>query len=1401
MPSVNEDATADPVLVDIRLRLLADNPFPGLRPFENRDSPLFAGRDAQIEDLRDRLTDNNFLAVIGVSGSGKSSLIRAGLIPVLYQGFLGDAGTHWRIALMRPGKAPIAHLASELDKPAVLGASTTTLDTLRQGSRGLLSVAKRLGPEENLLIVVDQFEEIFRYKDLSNVDEGDTSGQAIAEADAFVGLLVDGLQDDRIVIVITMRSDYLGDCARFPRLANQINRGQYLIPALLPSEQRQIIEFPIHAKGAKVSEPLISRLISDLGSDPARLPVVQHVLRRTWEAWAAKASPDTPIDLCDYKKVGGCSDAMDIHATEAFNALQSKEHKWITKVLFQRITVGGEDRKTPSRRPTELKDIVAVVDGVRYPERRKVLHEVIQHYRSDSVAFLSGNDSEHLRDDSIIDITHESLCQLWTDLSKWVKEEVQSAWWYRRTTESALLENKIKAGLKKAPLPDVELSTILDAYLPDSGVGPTSWTPAWSIRYNAHYKEVVEFIEYSRQERLKREEERKAQEELAAELRAKEMARRRGRRFLVVSITACAGLIVAYLLLLSGSAHRAYRSSTPIAAANLLRIAAGSDMGFKGSMAGNHGVVLLLDRKRAALAAHSLVPDGPLSPSISLWLNVSPHIPAVTSLLPSILPSESSKVQEQSQGVPRLAVSQKSAIAVARSDGSLTLFDLNSKTGFQNGVNLNSPSSSTRGVASTSGSIKALVYSGDGNYLASGGENNELLVYQLSLENHATVIKVGESVYAAIFSPNNRYIAVAGQSSIRIFSLEGSQLTSLPLLKLGRDRYRGQQSTASPIPSVLWMGFDKSGTSLLAALQDQTIHLYRLEYLPAPHIREVGEGRFLNQGLASVALANDGSGGVVGQQDGTITFFDATKFELSEPINLREPASFIAFDSSSRTLAVGTASGAVLTYDAHGIRKQPSAPDHSLIMRTRVEGRVSDLAFDIGSRYVAVAVAGVGTVSVLDISSGREITHLDYESPISEIAVIASGSGSGIEPAQVIFVAQDSSAGIFDIKMPDPPFESAPLMGRLGCPSAGLSSTLSSTAGSDIWAYACGPELHVMRGQSKTGTLGDYLVYTATSSTTLSNVTFSPSDQLLAWSESGPWAEDFVVVAKLSSDPRAALKTARQSCGTAATGVALSSVGGRVACIAGYQQVQQFQVTTNDEGLLLTRSSVSSNMQDVNYPLSTTAFAYGAQHEWAKADADPSGNSILSTNEASSLQTLIREPVRSLVFNADGTLLAEITSKRTFLYNLSLGDLENRRKPKAKEIPVSAQIVSFNKDGSYVALATASGVQVFRIRDWSGDPISSPVLIATVNESNAIQAVAFDEDNELISTAVGSLDTVSRQRYPIDMNYIAAKVCSSLEAKERRYSEEEWQDVGLATSKWLHVDAPETICPTSAVAH
>src|SRR5215213_9272316 len=481
------------------------NPFPGLRPFETDEYRLFFGREGQSDELISRLSRARFLAVVGTSGSGKSSLIRAGLMPALRGGMMKGAGSGWRIAVMRPGGDPIGNLAVELAKKDVLSEAGAGLSheeaeavieaTLRSGSLGILNVARqaRLGEPEKLLIVVDQFEELFRFR---AAHQG-----GVDEASAFVKLLLEAAQQRElsIYIVLTMRSDFLGDCAQFQGLPEAINDGQYLIPRMTRDERRVAVTGPVGVTRGKITEALINRLLNDVGDNPDQLPILQHALMRTWDHWKTHRRDGEPIGLEHYEAIGTMSDALSRHADEAFNELPDERSRKIAEALFKALSERGADNRE-IRRPTRLETICKIT-GASAPE----VIGVVDVFRGGGRSFLMPPVGTPLRADSVIDISHESLIRNWQRLKDWVNEEAQSVRIYRRVAETAVLHREGGEGLMQDPALAFALDW-RDKSQPNA---------AWGERYHPEFDTAMEYLERSRiarEERIAAEQKRREEE-------------------------------------------------------------------------------------------------------------------------------------------------------------------------------------------------------------------------------------------------------------------------------------------------------------------------------------------------------------------------------------------------------------------------------------------------------------------------------------------------------------------------------------------------------------------------------------------------------------------------------------------------------------------------------------------------------------------------------------------------------------------------------------------------------------------------------------------------------------------------------------------------------------------------
>jgi tetratricopeptide (TPR) repeat protein len=468
------------------------NPFPGLRPFEADEDHLFFGREKEIDELLRRLRSTRFVSVVGTSGSGKSSLVRCGLISSLYGGFMTQAGSTWRIAKFRPSEDPIGNLTASLNDPAVLGttgelAATNRIlieATLRRGTLGLVDAYRqaRIPKDENLLVVVDQFEELFRFRHSRHLQNSKD------EAVAFVKLLLEAAHyaEFPIYVVLTMRSDFIGDCMEYPGLPEAVNAGQYLIPRMTRDEIRAAVTGPVAVGGGHIAQRLVLRLLNDLGDDQDQLPVLQHALMRSWEYWEKHRTLNEPIDIVHYEAVGTMGKALSLHAEEAFEESRSGRGAEITERMFKALTDTFSDPRG-IRRPTSVKQLAEICEA-----SESEIIAIVDTFRRPGRSFLTPSGSSALGSRSVIDISHESLMRHWTRLIQWAEEERSSAEFYVRLAQAAAWHGQGKAGLWRDP--ELELGLQWQQH--------NHPTAAWAEHhYDSSFGSVLEFLELSRTER------------------------------------------------------------------------------------------------------------------------------------------------------------------------------------------------------------------------------------------------------------------------------------------------------------------------------------------------------------------------------------------------------------------------------------------------------------------------------------------------------------------------------------------------------------------------------------------------------------------------------------------------------------------------------------------------------------------------------------------------------------------------------------------------------------------------------------------------------------------------------------------------------------------------------------
>jgi len=459
------------------------NPFPGLRPFSRDEASLFFGREGQSRSVLEHLVKNRFVAVVGASGSGKSSLIYCGVVPGLLKGSDAD---NWSIVAARPGNNPVRELYSAF-------ASVYPEAFPEEKYRDLIATDISLqkwfdasaGGSGKVLLIIDQFEELFRYSSYA-ADGGvqNTSGR-------FIELLVNAARDRNsgISVVLTMRSDFIGECSAFQDLTELINESNYLIPQMTREDFRKAIVMPVEIGGAKVEDKLVDQLLDELGNNSDQLPVLQHAMMRTWDYWHLQNDQQKPLSVADYEAIGRMQKALSDHADEAFDELDEKQRA-ICESMFKTLTEKGGDNRGV-RRPTSVRRIADIARCT--PEE---VIAVADHFRSKGRTFLTPYQPVALSPETIIDISHESLMRIWDRLRLWVDEEDESVQMYNRLADASGLYQDGRTSLWRPP--DLQLAL--------------NWrekqrpTLTWAEQYSPAFERAIVYLETSDTEYRKEEE-------------------------------------------------------------------------------------------------------------------------------------------------------------------------------------------------------------------------------------------------------------------------------------------------------------------------------------------------------------------------------------------------------------------------------------------------------------------------------------------------------------------------------------------------------------------------------------------------------------------------------------------------------------------------------------------------------------------------------------------------------------------------------------------------------------------------------------------------------------------------------------------------------------------------------
>jgi len=439
-PSLQDQSSVTPPSAGISC------PYPGLRPFTEAEEAYFFGRKEHVSTLLDRLTAHRLLAVAGASGSGKTSLIQAGLIPALKAGELGEGKAPWRIERVRPGDQPLRQVASN---PLFLdlyrsrsGSGSNPVEEDIEFLRGelnrdeeffveLLDDSTLADEKKCLLLVVDQFEEIFYRPDGTNAEE----------ARAFIKLLSGVTRRPGRVplyVALVLRSEFLGMCGAFPQLPALINQGLYLVPELSDKQYEDVIMGPLAAQSGGAEPELVARLLDDVRHRPDALPLLQHALSLLWYRWSAQGAQSEGriappfLTLEHYREIGGLPQAP--HTSTPLGLLGcvednlkrciemfDDEQKRIAKALFLALGELHTFRFVTQRR-IRLGKIAetceASLDGVM---------SVVTAFSGPGRDFFVRRAGQVPSFDDTLEVSHDSLFRLWTRYKEWFPDPKDDA--------------------------------------------------------------------------------------------------------------------------------------------------------------------------------------------------------------------------------------------------------------------------------------------------------------------------------------------------------------------------------------------------------------------------------------------------------------------------------------------------------------------------------------------------------------------------------------------------------------------------------------------------------------------------------------------------------------------------------------------------------------------------------------------------------------------------------------------------------------------------------------------------------------------------------------------------------------------------------------------------------------
>ncbi|ESA37116.1 wd-40 repeat-containing protein [Leptolyngbya sp. Heron Island J] len=804
-------------------------PYPGMVSFGIEDSNLFFGRDQEIEELQARLRLHSFITVIGPSGSGKSSLVFAGLIPALQQSRLFGSGD-WQIRVMRPGEAPL-----------------TTLSNMLSGSLDLQQTTKKL-------LIVDQFEEVFTV--------------AGTEAEPFQVELLKLSTTPNVYLVLTVRADFYSELMSCP-LWHRIQNHRLEVVPLKGDCLRQAILEPANSVGVFIEAALLERLLVDAAEEPGVLPLIQETLVLLWEnlerrflplrAYEALMLTRSSYDSPGHETRTGLQVAIARRADTALATLDRdfEKQQRISRRIFLRLVQFGEGR-ADTRRQQPLDELRSSTDDPT------LFDQTMEHLVRYRLLTLSGGERNLAKK---VDIAHEALITSWPALQQWISERREAEQTRRRLAAKA--EEWERLGHGSGGLLDaVELAEA------------ERWLSSPDAIELGFGKALIELVDASRravEEALQLEEERQKREislmqaALEKEQKARQAAQLRNRIAITASVimTGLAGAIFYFWQVSEKQKMTAQLDAISASSESLMLTQRKFDALLEALRAGHQlqrqkaipsatqlNVIFALQqavygiRERNRLQEHQLAvnsasysPNGQLIASgdddgvIKLW---------------NLEGSVNQSFETESAGITTIDFSfDGKLIASGSADGTVKLWKLDGSV--------------DRTYVVQDSAVTSTNFSPDGKWLIAAADNGTVHLLNLSQLSNRSWQAHEEITYSAIFASNGSLVTAGYDGFIKVWNLEGQLL----------NEWKGHEEL------IRSLALSPDGKVLASGSDDFSVKLWSLEGQLLQRLESH------QKSINSVAFSPDSKTLATGSNDNSIKLWSQNqeKFELEETLH------------------------------------------------------------------------------------------------------------------------------------------------------------------------------------------------------------------------------------------------------------------------------------------------------------------------------------------------------------------------------------------------------------------------------------------------------------------------------------------------------------------------------------